>query len=451
MWSALGFRESPYNTNPLRVLQDDVELLVGRDEEAIEFCTALDSASGGVLVISGPPGVGKTSFLNVQQFLLENETALFGPSVQSARQLCPVQPEDEALQLALRALDSLYRSTEAYCRASQRKIPPQTKTIGKWLNSRGGSGFNLGLTLLGFGGSFGRHVELPPVADASFESIIDVTTCISQEVVENLGFSAAVIGLDNLENLSEKQLGAIMISFRDTLFSIPNLWWILVGQAGLGSLIQALDSRVFERLTGSGLEIAPVALEELHVAIGRRVEKFHSTGDANAPLPKTVHERLFEASFGEMRFVFKYSNSICTKYVESLRAAVTKLLRKQGGGTTTRDAVSAGLDAAIGKHLVKSQIPHDTAMSILRDIVRREMDGLHLKDKEVAVLRRMGELGRARAKDFREFGIKTMQDFSSNYLTKMWHQKLLIREQEGRAVYYRLRGPSKLAHELGLF
>ena len=41
MWESLGFRESPYNTNPLLPRLEDLDLLVGRDTEATELCTQL--------------------------------------------------------------------------------------------------------------------------------------------------------------------------------------------------------------------------------------------------------------------------------------------------------------------------------------------------------------------------------------------------------------------------
>jgi len=68
MWKKLGFRENPYDTKPLKVSKGDVDLLMGREEEQIDFLTAIESDSQGIFVLSGVPGVGKTSFLNVQQY-----------------------------------------------------------------------------------------------------------------------------------------------------------------------------------------------------------------------------------------------------------------------------------------------------------------------------------------------------------------------------------------------
>lgn len=449
MWESLGFRESPYNTNPLKPRAEDVELLVGRENEAVELCTTLDSAESGILILSGSPGVGKTSFLNVQLYQLENQLAPFGPKVLAARQLCAVQPQDDLKTLAIRALDSLYKSVEQWCLLNRKDIPSETKKIGKWLSGKGASGFSFGLEIAGFGGNVGRNVELPTLAESSFEVVADALTAVTSEVVTKLGFRSATIALDNLENFTESQLGAMLISFRDTLFSIPNIWWVLIGQSGLGSLIQSLDPRVFERITGSGIEMRPVELDELDKAIAIRVSRFHKSGNGNAPLSTETHTQLFEASFGEMRFVFKYSSSICIKFVEGMRNRVIEAM-KMRNDKPVRDSFSKALDVVIAEHMISAQIRHAEAIAYLQEIVSGELDGLFLKQKEKNVLAAIGKSGKARASDYKQFGIKTMQDFSSNYLTKLYHQNLLVREQEGRTVNYRLRGIARLSHGFGL-
>lgn len=452
MWESLGFRESPYNTSPLLPRQEDLDLLVGRAGESTEFCTQLGTASNGVLVLSGSPGVGKTSFFNVQQYRLENDLAPFGPKLLAARTLCPVQPTDDLRKLALRAVDSLFRSIEAWCSLNKMPVPKQVNEIGRWLSGTGAPGFTLGISILGCGGSFGRTVQLPKAADASFEAIGDALAALSSEVVVTLGFQSAVIALDNLENLSDEQLGAMLISFRDTLFSTPNLWWVLIGQSGLGSLIQSLDPRVFERTTGSGIEIRPIELDELHQAIAIRVSKFHKSKGGKSPLAEETHKRLYEASFGEMRFVFKYSNSICSRFVEKIRNRVldSPEIKAQQSSAEFKKAFEKAINEAIGRMLINSQITHKDAAALLRTIVEGELKGLYLKPKEVQVLELIGKAGQARARDFKDFQVKSMQDFSSNYLTKLHDQNLLTRKQEGRAVNYQLRGVAQLSHAFGL-
>lgn len=78
------------------------------------------------------------------------------------------------------------------------------------------------------------------------------------------------------------------------------------------------------------------------------------------------------------------------------------------------------------------------------------MKGYHLKPKELEVLEAIGKAGQVRASDFKGFPVRSMQDFSSNYLTKLHDQSLLTRKQEGRAVNYQLRGIARLSHAFGL-
>lgn len=452
MWRSLGFRESPYNIQPLKPTQDDVDLLVGREKESNELITNFDSANEGIQVLSGSPGVGKTSFFNIQQFRLENGLTPFGPKLLAARKLCPVQPSDDNLKIAIRALESLYKSVEQWCLLNNKVIPIETKKLGKWIGGAGSDGFDVGIEILGFGGNFGRTVELPKMADTSFEGIVDAITAVTAEVVDKLGFDCVAISLDNLENLSDAQLGSMLISFRDTLFSIPCIWWVLIGQSGLGSLIQTLDPRVFERISGSGIEIRPVAFDELDEAIALRVKKFHTSGDGKAPLLTEMHKLLYDASFGEMRFVFKYSNSICAKFVENVRLSVLnsddiKALINTSG---SKERITKSVTESIGSSLINSQMSYASAYVYLHKIVSSELDGLFLKPKEKHVLSTIGKNGKASPSDYKDFGFKTMQDFSSNYLTKLFHQKLLVREQEGRSVNYRLRGIANLSFSFHL-
>jgi len=441
MWNALGFKQNPYEASPLKTRAEDVELLIGRDHEAIEFCTVLESSEQGIYVISGSPGVGKTSFFNVQQYLLETGSSLCGPSLISARELCPVQPNDTAQHLALRVIYSLHRSVEEYCNLNRIQIPKETKKIGAWLHGKGGSGFNVGLQILGFGGNVGRQIEVPSIKEITFEGLRDVINCIVSEIVNTLNKDGVFIALDNIENLDDQELSDILITFRDTLFSIPKVWWVIIGQSGLGSLIQSLDPRVSDRLSGTGLELKPITLASLHKAIEGRVDRFHSVDKGKAPLPQKIHEHLYSASHGEIRFVFKYCASICTQFIKSMRITLAEMEVKID---------DKSLNELLGKHLVEAQIKEDFAENLLKEIIQSELNGLNLRQKEKELLKQVGERGSVRAKDFKELGFKTMQELSSNYLSKLYKQHLLTRKQEGRAVQYSLRGLSSLASEFGL-
>jgi len=448
MWLSLGFKNSPYDANALHVSKEDVELLVGREKEAVTFQTLLESAQHGVCTISGLPGVGKTSFFNIQQYLLENGEADFGPKLLAARELCKIQPDDNVRSIALRALGSLLYSIDKYCKLKHISVPNETHKVNKWINQRPQSNISLGLEILGCGGSFGRSIEVPSINDISFEGVQDVISCVVAECINVLGFEGVFIGLDNIENLDESFLQRLLISFRDTLFTIPFAWWVLIGQSGLSSLIKTLDPRVAERLTGSGLELPPIGIDALHEAIEKRVLRFFKSKkhDAiKAPLPTEIHNYLYKASHGEIRFVFKYSSDVCLRFINKMRENVLKDFKQVDDDR--RSYLTRLVNEKITQIMVESQIPPKLAMQILREIVVLEITGLQLKNKEKNVLDKIGKNKSARAKDYKDYNTRTLQDFSSNYLLKFYKQHLLHREQKGRSLEYSLRGLAFLASE----
>ncbi len=444
LWHQLGFKHDPYSTDPLLPRKEDVELLVGRENEAIELCTALESANKGIFAISGVPGVGKTSFFNIQQYLLESKSVPFGPHLLAARHLCPIQPNDSPRDVAQRAALSLVKSIEEYCSLNTVKVPKQVEKISKWLNASGNGGFDIGIEILGCGGSFGRNTELPAVNDVSFEGFKDTIQCLTSVIVNELKFEGAFLVFDNTENLSDEELGQLLISFRDTLFSVPCAWWILIGQSGLGSLIQALDPRVSERMTGGSLELHPIPIEKFNEAIDIRVETFHESNGAKSPLPRSVHRHLYKASHGEIRFVFKYSSSICIRFITDIRKSI---LSKQKTMKNFEDV----LNKALGKALVNEVLPEPAANRTLEKIITEDISGLSLTNRQKRVLGTIHENKGARPKDFRQYGCNSISQFSSQLIKPLHTQKLLLREQEGRAVTYRLRGIALLASEFGLF
>jgi len=438
MWNYLGFKESPYSTKPLKPCKEDVDLLVGREKEAVDFLTYIESNTDGIFIISGSPGVGKTSFLNIQQYLMECSQVRFGRKLLSSRELCPVQSSDSPRDLALRILYSFHKSIVTYCDLKGFKPPNQVVKIGKWLNSKSSASFEVGIQILGTGGNFGRAVALPSIQDVTFEGIRDAIDCLSSIVLTDLSYEGSFIVLDNLENLSDETLSELLMAFRDTLFSISRVWWILIGQSGLATLLQTLDSRVSDRITGPGLELKPIPIQDLHLAVEKRVKKFHSAGKGTAPLSSKIHEHLYKSSHGEIRFVFKYSHSICTQFIQGLRHDVLK---------ADPHFNQEDLDSAIGRYLIRNQIKDDTAERYLKEIIKAELDGLSLRQKDKQLLKNIYTKKSVRPREFKDYGFKSAQEFYSNYLSKLYGQNLLIREQKGKMVNYSLRGLAFLAAE----
>ncbi|OFX59010.1 MAG: hypothetical protein A2046_16380 [Bacteroidetes bacterium GWA2_30_7] len=444
MWKNIGFKENPYDTKPLKVLKSDVDLLMGRESEQINFLTAIEVDSQGVFILSGVPGVGKTSFFNIQQYLLESGDALFGPQILAARTLCPIQTSDEPKNIVLRCIQSYCKSIEEYCISNKIKIPDQCIKVQAWVYQNKPATLNLGFSVMGNGLNFGREVHLPSVSDTTFETFVEIIGNLSIAVKEQIGFTGSFIVLDNIENLHVEDLHDCLTTFRDTLFTVPNIWWIIIGQSGLSSLIQSTNPKVFQRLSGS-IELKPITIENLIKAVNIRVERFHLTEtNGKSPITEETYLKLFESSNGEIRFVFKYCQEICVHLVQVVR----KLLIAEKINIDDKS-----FQKFMGKFLVQKQIDNKFANDCLKEIITDEFNGLYLTQQEKRVLKKIGLLKKVKPKDFaefKEFGIDTMQRFTNNFLTKLHSQQLLFRRQEGTAVTYELRGISVFAQEFEL-
>lgn len=444
MWNSLGFRESPYDTKPLKVLQSDIDLLMGRESEQIDFFTAMESQNEGVFILSGVPGVGKTSFFNIQQYLLESGEAYFGPRLLAARVLCPIQPSDEPKFIVKRCLQHFCQSIEAYCIEKHLGVPVMCSTVLTWILQNKPATFNFGFSVMGNGLNFGRQVNLPSFSEITYETLIEIIKNLVAEVKVQLGLKGCFIALDNIENLHHDDLWDCLTTFRDTLFMIPDVWWILIGQSGLASLIQSTNPKVFQRISGS-IELKPISAENLINAVDVRVARFHEVGTKGAsPITKEIYVKLFQSSNGEIRFVFKYCQAICIHLVQTIRKQIIEQKIKFD---------EASLHKAIGKFIVKKQIDNEYSNSSLKRLITEDFNGLHLDPEEKQVLKKIGQLIKVKPSDFhefKEFGITTMQAFVNNYLTKLNDQQLLFRRQEGKLVTYELRGISVFALEYGL-
>jgi hypothetical protein len=443
-WERLGFSENPYNTKPLNVRSKDVDLLMGRNEEQVEFLNAIDSSKEGILVLSGVPGVGKTSFFNIQQFLLESGHAPFGPRLLSARQLCPVNPYDEPRLIAERCVQSLCKSIQIYCSLTGATLPTETKKISEWINRRATANYSIGLTILGNGGSIGRQITVSSLKDTTYEGLVEVIEVMVSEVVSTLNFKGCIIALDNIENLQEDELGESLITFRDTLFSLDNVWWVLIGQAGLNSLIETKDPRVSQRISAS-IDLKPITDDALKRAVDQRVDKFHSGQEkGSSPIPEVIYTKLFESSNGEIRFVFKYCHDICLSLVKKVRAEMQKM--ENGWGEEL-------FNKLMGNYFVKNEIGEEKCNDLLKELITENFNGLNLSQEIKGILKLIGEkksVGIKDYKDFKPFGIKTQNEFLHNFLTQLKDKNLLLRKTEGKLVKYQLRGIALIALEQDL-
>lgn len=439
MWSELGFEESPYDVKPLAISKEDARLLVGRKKEAIAFATSLESAKGGAFVIAGRPGVGKTSFLNAQQYFLWSGSAPFGPKILPSFKAYSVQPNDTAKEICIGCLDALISSIEFGFATRGKKVSKEFANIRAW---RQGSQKISGGTImvLGIGGGMTRSFDAPSVSAAPLDLLCDMINTLVIEAKNKLGVEKIAVSIDNIDNLPDAKVPEVFVALRDNLFVIEYLWVFAIGQENLMSIVRAEAPKAAERVLAF-IEVSPLDLDEIIEAIASRVARFSQKGVGSAPITERIHKLIYTASSGEIRFTFQTCNMICKKFIEELREQVLQ--------SSVPIHQKIGIESLLAEHLVNNVIPDNTCEYYLEQMVLEEVKNLKLTSSESRTLSKICEKGSVANKDWKACGANGARPF--NKACSKYVELGLLRRFRTRRVYqYEPAGLLTLAHELHL-
>lgn len=428
MWTEFGFTESPYRATPLEANDRDLGLFTERDRgESSKFLTAMDSKQGAVVVVSGDVGIGKTSFVNIQQYLLANELADWGPKLLPCLVMTSPISQDNPRSLAQKMVHNALESIYSYCRDQNMKFPKDCNEIRQWLSHHSAT-TGVQFSISGFG--FGENYILPPVDKATLENWRDILKAMANEVRSELKFNGFIICLDNAETLTHLQLTTLLMAYRDSLFVIDGIWWVLIGQSGLYKNIDSIDRRISQRISGHGVELSHFTLDEFHDLIERRVKVYRNNQDAVSPLSKTIHDLLFQAACGEVRFVLDTANSLIQEVIVTVREEVKQLKAKnphpQEKSILPRIVMDQALTQTLKKHLIDKQIPDDLARKILKSMTQNVLNDLRnepgIFDKLIMIVESVNK------DDFHRFGFASADMFESEFLEPLWKNGHLFRQ-----------------------
>ena len=415
LWGSFGFRGNPYDARWLGVDDESARLFVGRQNEAKRLFTNISAATGGLTVVEGDVGVGKTSFINVQQYAaLNGKGLLAGRMLPSFETIQPRDPTNilEVLLSALSNAVNAVREIEGPATVERDKIIRKAQQLTAQLVHDSGS-FQLGAQVLGTGATVasGRSTSetrplavcLPPLLEAMDE--------FAERMAGKYGYDGLFAPVNNFDMLDDEVIVTSFNLLRDVAVNRRRIWWVFIGGRGLFSLLERRAPRVSEMMVGMPTVLPALSWEEILEAIERRAALFRLKVEAVPPLPIETARLLYEISKGEVRFIFKRLTDIVLDF--------------------------------------KSRFPSETAITygdsvaILRSLAAERLHGLPLTKKETSILSRMAEVGEFRPKDHGEFGLKSAQSFSK-YLRKFMGMQLLHRSQEGRAAIYRTSGDVRL-------
>ncbi|WP_316235290.1 MULTISPECIES: hypothetical protein [unclassified Bradyrhizobium] len=301
LWGLYGFRDNPYRFTELTPDQFDDGLYTSRGRAEAEFASAVTDANGGVLVISGDYGTGKTSFANILQHRLFNGTAGFGLRPMPAYERTSFQKGDSPTILARRILENVIRSVERHCSVYHLKVPSETRRYKNWVFGGATQAANLA----------GVGLTVSPVMTSTVEACCEILNNIVNECRLKLKVDGLFICLDNAENLEDiGTLSILLKDIRDSLLSIPKIWWIIIGQSDLYHQIERHNAAIAERIVGSGIQLDRLDVEEFHALIERRVRGYGKRPGAKAPLSRNIHNLLHEAAADQIRFALHLGHTV---------------------------------------------------------------------------------------------------------------------------------------------
>ncbi|MGH2639154.1 MAG: hypothetical protein ACRDF4_07750 [Rhabdochlamydiaceae bacterium] len=419
LWAGSGFARNPYDHRPLRVSAEDRELFVGRSKEQELFKIQTAGRGGGIVVVEGPIGVGKTSFVNAMLYDKWNpekkkikgskKSYSYLPSFETIQLKENVELSDFMLSVLSNCIFSLERIHGEQVSSSDRALKAGKELVSNIVRS-GIGGFSL--SILGTGGGVDRNQTAVKPASIPLPTIMNVMDRWFDGVVKKFGYEAALVPINNLDVLSERNVINFLNSARDTLLSRNHVWWVLIGGPGLFSTLEINARRVSELVTGQPITLEPMSLEEVLEAVKTRIEKFRSGKDAKPPIPQETIKMLYEVSSGEVRYIFKRLSDII--YV--FRATFPS----------------------------ERYIPEQIAAKALHILAQRKLDALNLTDRERDVLKRMSLEKNFRIRDYTKFRYNKPQPMQ-NLVSKFLRLGLLRRvERSIREVYYSTSGDVNL-------
>jgi hypothetical protein len=422
MWQRLGFQENPYFATPIEISDDGRNLFVGRAAEVRRMIGKWDDTAGTITVIGGHIGTGKTSFLNVCQYLCmtgikDYQLPYAPPRLIPAFVKTQIETGLAERDLLVRIIRSAVESIRITCATLSLEIPVEAASLASWLStlsSSASTGTGGGLKIMGTGidvsessGSTNRQV-----ADIPVDALMGKLELLAREVT-TIDFRGIIIALDNIELVDSGHIVELMNRYRDTLFSIKGIWWVLIGQKGLYDLIQAEAPRVSQRIKGTETTLEGLSWPDFHLAIDVRKDHFKTRPNAIAPIGDDLLKTLFDASMGEIRYVFQMADSIVT------------------------DAIAE--DPAL------TAIPPEFADQLLRASVLGQIRQAHLSSREKRVLKKMCEGGTVRPKDYKEYGFQNAPNFIQSTLLPLHEKGLVTKSTQGNAAMYSPRSLARLA------
>ncbi len=395
-WRDFGLEANPYDSKPLLTNKEDRRLFVGREKELQKLDTILRGDISGIILVEGEVGVGKTSFVNIFQY--------------DAWKKCRVLPAFEKIELT-KNTDSInfmlsvfsnmifnlektldYRSLMRY---------PIHRNARKLITQSIDKGWGGNFTIAGFGS--GENSK--QTTTVLLPSILNLMDKWIEFVMEKTDFDAIVMIIDNLDIMSDDHIIDFLNSMRDNLLARKHIWWIIIGEKGLLSVIERKAHRVGAIIAGKPIVIDPMSENEINNMIKIRYQNLTIKNHMQLIIPNEIIKTLYEVSKGETRYILKQSTDLIHAFITDF--------------PTIRS------------------IPLQMAQRMLFADAQKRIGEADLSKRQYVLLERAAKINIFQLKDFKKFKLNSRQALK-DYVDKFLNLNFVIKkETNGKEVYYK--------------
>jgi hypothetical protein len=308
-WLQLGFRQSPYATDPLPGDEEGENLLVGRESELAALMHAIVFGTGHAS-IDGPNGVGKTSLVAVstqrlrRRQLKDDIAARFYPLKRPINVTRGVESSALLQAAYLEIAQSLLRIREDLGPSLSRDKLHQ---LEEWLNAPQQHTTGGGATVLGFGGSGSRGTSLNTTRGFEASGLPGLVLDILEEQFPTRRSGGLVAVLENIELAGTTQNAQDLLEgIRDPLLMLPGLRWVLCGADGAMRI--AAGSLRLDGVIAPPIELRPLQEDHASEVIDRRIRQYQLRPQPIVPVDGAAFAHLFNVARGNLRTAFRYSD-----------------------------------------------------------------------------------------------------------------------------------------------
>lgn len=353
IWDDLGYTRNIYFREPLPIDKLGRDLLAGRDLEIEDFLNACTNDNKFLKVVSGDVGIGKTSFVNACQFLCYSENYLNGSAKPKAKLLpsfkkIELSNHDSINSFSIKAIISLTTNINSHFLNEGKNIPSSIQEyIDYWTKIKlktSSGGLSIGASLLGSGGHVDRQTNTFAANEmhdplSAFENLLRLILGLTD-------ISGIFMLIDNIDTVDSKNVIRILDEIRDSYFTLDDIYWILIGQKGLGEMISGRSRRLGGYLTGAEISLSKISSIMFLNAIQEREKAFRIANKADVkkfknrrkkisnllrkqkvpdyeiypPLDEQTHKMIYEFAHFELREAFKICYDITVRAQEYITA-----------------------------------------------------------------------------------------------------------------------------------